>query len=183
MDIRVHIKNMDLSDELREIALDKVEHAVRVFDGAVASADVEFSERHNPRRADERYRMEITTLATGRVVRVEASAPEMRSAIDIATDRYERRLRDLKQRLITSHRRGEKRLNEDHQRDEDENQDRAFVIDRTKRFEVKPMTTQEAALQMELLEHSFYLFFNADTDTYNVLYRRRGGTLGLIEPT
>jgi putative sigma-54 modulation protein len=44
------------------------------------------------------------------------------------------------------------------------------------------MTTEEAALQMELLGHSFYLFLNADTDRYGVLYRRRGGSLGLIEP-
>jgi putative sigma-54 modulation protein len=44
------------------------------------------------------------------------------------------------------------------------------------------MTPQEAALQMELLGHSFYLFLNAETDRYSVLYRRRGGSLGLIEP-
>ena len=56
-------------------------------------------------------------------------------------------------------------------------------IERVKKFVVKPMTPQEAALQMDLLGHSFYLFLNAETDRYSVLYRRRGGkSLGLIEP-
>jgi putative sigma-54 modulation protein len=181
VDIRVHMKHIDLTDELRDLARDKVTHAVRVFDGAVDSVALEFSERQNPRRADERFRMEITTLVTGRVVRVEAAAPEPRTAIDQATDRFERRLRDLKERLITTHRRGEKRLNDPEWRDEDEREDRVLAIDRVKRFEVKPMTTEEAALQMELLGHSFYLFLNADTDRYSVLYRRSEGSLGLIE--
>lgn len=181
VDIRVHMKHIDLTDELRDLAREKVTHAVRVFDGAVDSVALEFSERQNPRRADERFRMEITTLVTGRVVRVEAAAPEPRTAIDQATDRFERRLRDLKERLITTHRRGEKRLNDPQWRDEDEREDRVLAIDRVKRFEVKPMTTEEAALQMELLGHSFYLFLNADTDRYSVLYRRSDGSLGLIE--
>lgn len=181
MDIRVHMKHIDLTDDLRDLAMEKVTHAVRVFDGAVDSVALEFTERQNPRRADERYRMEITTLVTGRVVRVEAAAPEPRTAIDQATDRFERRLRDLKERLITTHRRGEKRLNDREMSPEDEREDRALDIDRVKRFEVKPMTTEEAALQMELLGHSFYFFLNADTDRYSVLYRRSEGSLGLIE--
>lgn len=182
VEIRVHTKNMDLSDELRSIAEEKVGHAVRVFDGAVDFIDVEFTEEHNPRLADGKYRLEITSTVAGQVVRVEAAESDPRSVIDTATDRFERRLRRHKKRLITRSRRSEKRLNDMPEQVEDEKEDRALIIDRVKAFEVKPMTTEEAALQMELLEHSFYLFLNAETDRYGVLYRRRGGTLGLIDP-
>lgn len=183
MEIRVHAKHMDLSDELRGLAEEKVAHAVRVFDGAVTFIDVEFTEEQNPRLTDERYRLEITSTVAGQVVRVEAAESDARTVIDTATDRFARRLRRHKKRLITLHRRGEKRLNDTPEPVEDEDtDDRALIIDRVKRFEVKPMTTEEAALQMEMLEHSFYLFLDADTDRYCVLYRRRGGSLGLIEP-
>ena len=181
MDIRVHSTHMSLSDEMRQMAEDKIGHAVRVFDD-VGLVDVEFSEEHNPRIQDERFRVEVTSMAAGQIVRVEGAGADERSALDSVVDRYERRLRRLKERLITRHRKGsEKRLNEPVSGDE-EPEDRELQIDRVKRFAVKPMTPEEAALQMELLEHSFFLFLNAETDRYSVLYRRRGGTLGLIEP-
>jgi putative sigma-54 modulation protein len=183
VDIRVQAKNMELTDELRGLAEEKIAHAVRVFDGAVDFVDVEFTEERNPRLANERFRLEITSAVTGKVVRVEAAEAEARSVIDTASDRFERRLRRLKKRLITRHRQSEKRLNVEPEPDEDEgNGDDSLIIDRVKRFEVKPMTVEEAALQMELLGHTFYLFLNGETDRYGVLYRRRSGTLGLIDP-
>lgn len=183
MEIRVQAKNMDLTDELRGLAEEKITHAVRVFDGSVDFVDVEFTEERNPRLATERFRLEITSAVTGKVVRVEAAEAEARSVIDTASDRFERQLRRLKKRLITRHRQSEKRLNIESVPDEDEGKDdHSVIIDRVKRFEVKPMTVEEAALQMELLGHTFYLFLNGETDRYGVLYRRRGGTLGLIDP-
>ena len=172
---------MTLSDSVRDLAERKVEHATRLFDDA-ERVDVEFSEEHNPRMSDGRYRVEVTSMVAGQVVRVEASGGDERSALDLAVDKYESRLRRLKERIIGKHRRpGEKRLNGGSVGDE-EPEDHTLQIDRVKRFAVKPMTPEEAALQMELLGHSFYLFLNADTEQYGVLYRRRGGTLGLIEP-
>ena len=182
MEIRVHANHMSLTDDLRRMAVEKVSHAVRVFDG-VGFIDVEFTEEHNPRIAAERFRLEITSSAAGQVVRVEAAEAEPRTVLDAAVDKFERQLRRLKKRLIARGRRSDKRLNETAGGAETKQQEEtAVVIDRVKRFAVKPMTVEEAALQMELLEHSFYLFLNAETDQYGVLYRRRGGTLGLIEP-
>ena len=181
MEVRVHSTHMTLSDSVRDLAERKVEHATRLFDDA-ERVDVEFSEEHNPRMSDGRYRVEVTSMVAGQVVRVEASGGDERSALDLAVDKYESRLRRLKERIIGKHRRpGEKRLNGGSVGDE-EPEDHTLQIDRVKRFAVKPMTPEEAALQMELLGHSFYLFLNADTEQYGVLYRRRGGTLGLIEP-
>jgi putative sigma-54 modulation protein len=183
VEIRVHATHADLDDAVQSVIREKVDHASRVFDdpGAI---DVEVSEEHNPRLSGQRVRLEITRSVAGQVVRVEASGGDTRTALDAAIEKYERRLRRLKDRLITKHRKGsEKRLNDGQSWVEDSYQDdQGLRIDRVKRFAVKPMTPQEAALQMELLGHSFYLFLNADTDRYGVLYRRRGGSLGLIEP-
>jgi putative sigma-54 modulation protein len=98
-------------------------------------------------------------------------------------DKLERQLSRLKERLVARHRRGgDKQLNSASEGVEETSGPADSRIERVKRFAVKPMTPEEAALQMELLGHSFYLFLNAESDRYSVLYRRRGGSLGLIEP-
>jgi putative sigma-54 modulation protein len=182
VEVRVHGNHMTISEELRTMAEQKVIRATKVFDDA-QFADVEFTEEHNPRITAERFRVEITASAAGHNVRVEAAEFDERAALDHAVDVLERNLRRLKERLISRHRRSEKRLNGPPAGVEEETEDdRGLRIERVKQFAVKPMTPEEAALQMETLSHSFYLFLNADTDRYSVLYRRRGGTLGLIEP-
>lgn len=183
MDIRVHATHMTLADDTQGLIIDKIGHATRIFD-EVGAIDVELSAERNPRISDAHVRIEITSSVAGHVVRVEAVGADERAALDAGVEKYERRLRRLKDRLITRSRKGsEKRLNDPGSGVEELSQeDGEFRIDRVKRFAVKPMTQQEAALQMELLGHSFYLFLDADTDRFGVLYRRRGGTLGLIEP-
>lgn len=181
MEVRVHGNHTNVVSDLRELAQEKVAHAARVFDD-VLFADVEFGEEQNPRIADGRYRVEITSSAAGQVVRVEAASFDERAALEAAVDTFERQLRRLKRRLIGRGRRG-KRLNAASSGVEEEgDMIEAHRIDRVKRFEVKPMTPEEAALQMDLLGHSFFFFLNGETERYGVLYRRRNGSLGLIEP-
>jgi len=171
---------MQVLDQIKEIAEDRVRHAGRIFDDG-GSVDVEFTEHQNPRLADERYRVEITSKAAGNIVRVEAEAPEPRAALDIATDKYERQLRRLKERLIQRNRVSNKRLNQVNGRP-DEEEDRGAGIVRTKRFAMKPMTAEEAALQMEMLGHEFFFFLDAESNQHCVVYHRRDGNVGLIEP-
>jgi len=182
VEVRVHGTHIDLTDELKALAEEKVAHAARVFEDA-RFADVEFSEETNPRIAD-RFRVEITASAAGQTVRVESSEYDERAALDVAVDKFERQLRKLKERLIDrSRKHGDKRLNAASPGvEEDLGAANDLRIDRVKRFVVKPMTPEEAALQMDLLGHSFFLFLNGQTDRYSVLYRRRDGSLGLIEP-
>jgi putative sigma-54 modulation protein len=182
--VEVHVrgKRMNVGDDLRRVAEEKVARSVRVFEDA-GPIDVEFTDEPNPRQADERCRVEITTKAAGHLVRVEAVAFDHRSALDLAVDKLERQLSRLKGRLVERHRRGgDKQLNSASESVEETSGTAELRIERVKRFAVKPMTPQEAALQMELLGHSFYLFLNAESGRYSVLYRRRGGSLGLIEP-
>jgi len=182
VEIRVHGIHTQVDDEIRSIVDEKLGRAAKVFD-EVDFVDVEFIEESNPRIANERFRVELTALVAGHTVRVEHADVDQRAAFDKAVDVFERNLRRLKERLITRNRRSEKRLNGLLPGVEEGNEDdRELQIERVKQFSMKPMTPEEAALQMETLGHSFYLFLNAETDGYAVLYRRRGGTLGLIEP-
>ena len=182
MEVHVRGKRMSVGDGLRRAAEDKVARSARVFE-ETGTIDVEFTDEPNPRQAEERCRVEITTKAAGHLVRVEAAAADHRSALDLAVDKLERQLSRLKERLVERHRRGgDKQLNSASEGVEETSGPADSQIERVKRFAVKPMTPQEAALQMELLGHSFYLFLNAESDRYSVLYRRRGGSLGLIEP-
>jgi putative sigma-54 modulation protein len=182
VEVRVHGKRMSVGEDLRVLAEEKVARSARVFED-VGPVDVEFTDEQNPRQAAERCRVEITSKAAGQLLRVEAAGFDHRSALDLAVDKLERQLARLKGRLVERHRRSaDKRLNGTFTGVEETGGTTDLRIERVKRFVVKPMTPQEATLEMELLGHSFYLFLNAETDRYSVLYRRRGGSLGLIEP-
>ena len=180
MTVQVHGRNMQVSEQTRTIAEERVEHAARIFDDG-GIVDVEFTDRQNPRQADGRFRVEITSNAAGNIVRIEAEAADERAALDAAADRYERQLRRLKERLIQRHRRGNKGLNQPPERSDVET-DRGDRIVRTKRFAMKPMTAEEAALQMEMLGHEFFFFLNGESGEHCVVYHRRDGNVGLIEP-
>jgi putative sigma-54 modulation protein len=182
VDVRVHGKNMRVADSVATTASDKIGHASRIFDdGSVA--DVEFSELRNPRSAGERFKVEITAHTAGNTVRVESMAPDPMSAVDLAADRFERQLRRLKERLIQRSRsRDHKTLNPDVNASDEHEDDGPGSIVRTKRFVMRPMTAEEAALQMEMLGHDFFFFLDAESGKYCVLYHRDDGNLGLIEP-
>jgi putative sigma-54 modulation protein len=172
---------MELSDQLRETAIDKVGHAGRIFDES-QFADVEFFRTDNPRAAAGRYQVEITALAAGHTVRVEATAEDDRTALDLAQRKFERQLRRLKERLIQRSRQPKnKQLNSLPEPSDEESQDTPQIV-RTKRFDMRPMTPEEAALQMEMIGHDFFFFMNAETGDHCVLYHRLDGQLGLIEP-
>ena len=179
MTVRVHGRNMQVPEDIRSHAEDRVGHAGRILDDG-GDVDVEFSERTNP-RIDDKYGVEITTSVAGHIVRIEADAPDERAALDIAADKYERQLRRLKERLIQRNRGRNKALNHPGGAS-DVDSDRGAGIVRTKRFAMKPMTAEEAVLQMELLGHDFFFFLNADSGSHAVVYHRRDGDVGLIEP-
>jgi putative sigma-54 modulation protein len=177
VDVQLHARNLELDDRFRSLAVDKVGHAGRVFDHP-SSVDVELSEEQNPRRSDDRFRIELTTSASGRIVRIVTAAATPEAALDDAVDRFTRQLRRLKERIIDGHRKPSAPPESSEisgSREEPE-------IVRTKQFVMKPMSIDEAALQMDLLGHDFFFFMNAATDKQSVLYRRRDGRLGLIEP-
>lgn len=178
MQVEIHARKLTIDPDLREAARAKVAHAARFFDTDQA-ADVEFSEEHNPRITADRNRVEITSGAAGQIIRVHGTGATAEAALDVAVDKFERQLRKLKDRLITRSRQA-KDLPPPAD-DEDDEEDGIEIV-RLKQFVLKPMTPEEAALQMDLLEHEFFFFQNAESDLPSVLYRRRDGAFGLIEP-
>ena len=110
------------------------------------------------------------------MLRIETAAPTPDAALDDAVDRFTRTLRRHKERLIDSHRKREAAAPVEETAPVDQE------IVRLKQFVMKPMTLDEAVLQMELLGHDFFFFHHAATDKNSVLYRRNDGRLGLIEP-
>ena len=182
MDVRVHGRNLHVAEDVAEIAIEKVQHASRIFDDG-GSADVEFSERHNPSATEENFRVEITTRVASHTVRVEAGGVDDRAALDVAVDKFERQLRRLKERLIQRSRKtADKRLNPVSAVSDVQETGQYPRVVKTKRFAMRPMTSEEAALQMEMLGHDFFFFLDAESGNHCVLYHRHDGTLGLIEP-
>ena len=181
MEIRVHGRNLDVSDRVRTHASTRVTHAARFFD-RVGDAVVEILEEPKP-HADERFRAEISAPAAGLIVRAEGTGDTIQTAIDGAADRFGSNLRRLNDRL-SDRRKGtrKKALNLTSHLTEDDGDLEAPEIVRVKQFVMKPMTPEDAAMAMDQLGHAFFFFHNAETDLPSVLYNRRDGRLGIIEP-
>jgi len=175
LDIRVHARGTDLDPGFRALVEEKLQKVAKVFDHA-GDVDVELTEEHNPRRTEDKFRLELTSLTGGRILRIETAAPTPDAALDDAVDRFTRTMRRHKERTIDSHRKRETTQHNDVPVDSEPE------IVRLKQFVMKPMTIDEAILQMELLGHDFFFFHHAATDKNSVLYRRNDGRLGLIEP-
>ena len=131
----------------------------------------------------DRNNVELTVRSGGTILRVSESTSDMFASIDAAVSSMERQLRKNKARL-------EKRLRQDaFERTVDEQssfvpveEEGEFRVVRTKRFPIKPMTVEEAILQMNLLDHTFFAFKNEEMDgAFSVVYRRNDGGYGLIE--
>ena len=128
----------------------------------------------------DRQKVEVTVPVKGHIIRAEQVSDDMYVSIDLIEDIIERQLRKYKTKIVDSKQNVGSFTSEFMQEDDYEDEDVKFI--RTKRFAVKPMDPEEACVQMELLNHSFYVFRNAETDEVNVVYKRKGGDYGLIEP-
>jgi putative sigma-54 modulation protein len=178
---------------MRATVEEKVGRLSRYLDG-MERAEVWFAEEQNPRIADEEI-CEITMHGHGHIVRAKAAAAEPLAAVDRVVDKLEHRMEKLKGKLMgRSHprRHGRNGANGSNgaaaDLDDDESDDGALSgagarIVKTKQFDIKPMTPEEAALQMELLGHDFFFFTNAETERAAVVYRRADSNIGLIDAT
>lgn len=128
-----------------------------------------------------RFIFEATIQSKGMFIRAEETSEDMYSSIDLVVDKLERQIRKYKTRL--GKRIHQEQMVPDNYEIEEEIEEEEFhPILKTKRFALKPMDPDEAILQMNLLGHTFYVFSNADTERVNVVYKRKNGSYGLIEP-
>jgi len=174
MKVTVITKNIELTPALKENVEKKISKLSRYFESAV-EARATLSVQKN------RQIVEVTIPFNGVILRGEESTDDMYKSIDLVEDKLERQIRKQKTKLSRRNSGGSLRFpsfNSDEIKDEHE--DEAKIV-KTKRFNVKPMSADEAILQMELLGHSFFVYEDADTSKVNVMYKRRDGDYGLIE--
>jgi ribosome hibernation promoting factor len=219
-------KNLEITEPLREYALEKVCRVEKYFDG-ILKTEIEMSVERNPKIIENQV-VEVTIFSSGPIIRAKESAPDMYQAIDLVSTKLERQARRVKKKIIENQvvevtifssgpvirakesapdmyqaidlvstklerqaRRVKKKIIDRHHHAKNpfkepplslEEEEGEPMIVKTKSFPLKPMTPEEAALQMDLVGHDFFVFINAETEETNVVYRRKDGNYGLIEP-
>ena len=128
----------------------------------------------------ERQKIEVTIPVKGNIIRSEQVSSDMYVSIDLVEEVIERQLKKYKNKIVSKQQNAAAFAQEFVDKDYDDEDDVKII--RTKRFGIKPMDPEEACVQMELLGHNFYVFFNSETEEVNVVYKRKVNTYGLIEP-
>ena len=179
MQLQVKGKNLEVSDSIRRYAEEKLGKLERQLTDPT-QVELELSVERNPSVAANHV-AEATIWTKGPTLRAREASQDMRASIDQLVDKLERQ--------VTRYREKRRRRQA---RDNGvppvtgvpvvEGEEEPVIV-KAKQFAVKPMTPEEAVLQLELVGHDFFVFRNADTDDVNVVYRRRDGNYGLIEPT
>ena len=176
-------KNIEITSGLRDAVEQKLGKLERYFTPeteVIVTLSVE----------KERQKIEVTIPVKGNIIRSEQTSSDMYVSIDLVEEIIERQLRKYKNKLVaksqghpTASGSGNSFKKEFFESDDESVEDGEIHIVRTKRFGVKPMFPEYACVQMELLGHSFFVFCNAETDEVNVVYKRKDGSFGLIEPS
>jgi putative sigma-54 modulation protein len=180
-------RNVDLTDTLTSYAEEKIGRISKYLsDGA--TCDVELWSEKNPSISANQV-CEVTVHTKGPVIRAREASPDMYASIDLVAAKLERQVKKYRGRMHQRHALGHReavinlglRPLEDTERHDDDAEPGPRIV-KTKQFLVKPMTPEEAALQLELVGHDFFVFTNSESQETAVVYKRRDGDYGLIEP-
>ncbi len=172
MQVTVNGRHIEVTEALRQYATDKFSRLDKYLPKtlqAVITISVVKKVHHIA---------EAVIKSDGLLIQASEETEEMYSAIDLLVEKIERRLRRYKEKLV----------NHKHQNNRTEtpslatSEDRIPQIIKTKRFDLKPMLPEEAVMQMELLDKDFFIFSTAGSGQVNVIYKRKDGNVGLIEP-
>ena len=165
-------KNIDVTPGLREAVESKLGKLERYF-----TPNTEIHVTLSVQKGHQK--IEVTIPVKGGLVRSEQESSDMYVSIDLVEEVIERQLKKYKNKIVDKQQNAAAFAQEFVEKDYDDDE---VKIIRTKRFGIKPMDPEEACVQMELLGHNFYVFFNSETEEVNVVYKRKGNTYGLIEP-
>ena len=167
-------RNLEVSEGLKNSVIDKLGKLERYF-----TPDTEVNVTMSIEK--ERQKIEVTIPVKGHIIRSEQVSNDMYVSIDLVEEVIERQLRKYQNKLVAKQQDGGNFRREFLEK-EDTIEPEEIKIIRTKEIEMKPMYPEDACIQMELLGHNFYMFHNAETDEVNVVYKRKGGTYGMIVP-
>lgn len=178
MKVTIVAKNLEVTPALREMVEKKISKLDKYFDPSIeakATLSVQKS----------RQIFEVTIPFNGVILRREESTEDMYKSIDMVEEKLQRQIRKQKTKLARKNSGGSLRYPDflsDKVKDEAAIETINAKVVKTKNFAVKPMSQEEAVLQMEMLGHSFFVYEDAASNTINVLYKRNDGNYGLIEP-
>lgn len=167
-------KNIDITNALRDIVVQKISKLEKYFTEDNDAQITMMVEK-------QRHIIEVTIPIKGSIIRAEEESENMYAAIDLVVDVLERQLHKHKNKLNKRHH-GQGTFKKDFFDTHDKEHEEGIEIVRTKKFAIKPMDAEEACMEMDLLGHDFFVFRNCDTNEVNVVYKRKRGSYGLIEP-
>ncbi len=175
MNIIINGRHLEVTPALREYAEKKVKKFERFLSNITEAVVTLSVEKY-------RHKAEVLLKANGVMIQAESVTSEIYSSIDDVVEKLEKQIKKYKGKL-TAHRKENRSPKTSIPVTVEETEPNPEVrIIKRKRFEMKPMTPEEAAMQMELLDKDFFVFTNAETGSINVIYRRNDGNFGLIEP-
>ena len=188
MEVKIQARNIEINEAVKERINQKLEQINRHLPG-VTKAEVELTSE-TTRSHQDRIVAEATLEVGGTILRAEQRGPNTNAAINAMVDALDHQLKRYKSRAYRSERSKQNvplraQEAEELARPSEDFEGQVLPhgdVVRIKQFQMDPMTVEEAAFQMQLLGHNFYMFFNADSGQYNVIYLRDEGDYGLIQP-
>lgn len=171
-------ENVEVTESIRDYVVKRISKLQKFFEDSVeATAHVNLKVYSN-----RTYKVEVTIPLPYLTLRAEETSNDMYGSIDLVTDKLERQIRKYKTKVNRKSReKGLKNLEFVPSDDTAEENSEDLKIVRTKQVSLKPMDAEEAALQMDMLGHDFFIFQDAETDSTSIVYRRNDGRYGLIE--
>ena len=167
-------KNYKVGDNLKEMSEKKLSKLEKYFAEDI-EAKITYSQEGNSEKA------EVTILIPGTVLRAEQVSDDIRNSLDRVVDSLESQIRKYKTKLQKRYNSGKTIRFENIESHEEKAQEAKKIV-KVKKFGLKPMDAEEAILQMELISHDFFVFLDSETDLVKVIYKRKDGNYGLLEP-
>ncbi|MCY7332023.1 MAG: ribosome-associated translation inhibitor RaiA [Pseudanabaena sp. CAN_BIN31] len=185
MKLVIQGKNMEVTEAIREYVEQKIDKAVSHFQTLTTEVDVHLSVARNPRIASSQS-AEVTVYANGAVIRAEDKSENLYASIDLVADKISRKLRKFKERKSdrTAAKTSVAVVEQPALPLPDDNRvvELPTQVVRNKYFAMPALSVDEALERLELIDHDFYVFRNADTGEINVVYERNHGGYGVIQP-
>lgn len=191
MEYIVKTRNFELNEKIRDYSEKKIKNKIEKLLDRMTKTEVKFVMEKNP-RISENNRVEVTAFASGAVIRVTDTGTDIFEAIDKVSSKLERQIKKYRDKMTRKGRKNHKstlsitsaeigKLGSADSGDIEEKIRKSIV--KTKSFVLKPISPEEAVIQMEMLGHDFFVFINSETERTAVIYKRKDSNYGLIEPT
>ncbi len=187
MKLLIQGNNITVTEAIHDYVEEKVEKAVKHFQGITTKVDVHLSVARNARITN-KHKAEVTVYANGTIIRAQEGSENLYASIDLVSDKIARQLRKYKERLLDKNQTHVKTsaIVEDKPVEGDLIGDRQpelpSEVVRMKYFSMPPMSIDEAKERLQLVDHDFYMFRNQETSEINVIYMRNHGGFGVIQP-